>query len=928
MIIDLAAPPKVRREPYLEYEFQADLASGAKVLFNDPTLSYNHLVALEINNKLLRFQLVGAQPTMTIPGDDFLVYPSVLPNVDLAYELYAGRLKEILVINSAPAQHEFSFLLETNEVTASLQPDNSIVYKDADGKTVWTIEAPYATDANGSDVPVTMQFDGAQYTVKALPTKDTVYPIKLDPTVTIMVAYYLFNVSEAATYTAISPVKFFVGANDEAAVIKAVEIINTRSRKITITNSTYFYNNANSYVKTYYQWFNKAGVALTGVLDLVTDPATSKVTLECPTDAYYVQFSGSASGTSSNKCTNTLRVTSFSYDDTQSTGYMTTPNVGLLSSYAITTPDIQAPANGFTYDQNGQEVTIVAAYPKGFSSTALHNIYNFRDGGSYISNAIARAYDADGVEIFNNAIATPSSASMSLITQVSFPAATRKIVITGTIVHSFPSHTTVGTAYLKVGFQLAGAPNGSRLYVLGQLTTDVTNARVAPFWSVPPVNGYKVFTSTGAAGPFAESDRITAKAGDRVYVILENLATETIATQAPISCLMLDDSAPGTVPVELIIDGLRNLHVANISLTDSVRLVRMFDMVPYDLLRSTTSGQAVATDCIRHTQSSTTASADTRRTLTATQLITAAMDTLRNIVVNHTAAAETKRKTISFMMIASDSKRRVQNSILAAADALRRILNSLMIDFDSKRSIQQTVQAGCDTKRSAKINIQAAADTVRRKLISLIFTSDSRRRVQKRIPFWCDTKRNSIASFEAAAETKRCLTINQQCTSDTNRSTTTSILIESDTRRSVIEALAEIIQLDTQRRIINSITSKSNLTRCILSATLAAVNTKRRLTVQQALRSDSERKVTESAQVITKAGRKVTASVLRKLDTNRKVTGYIHISYDTERNAREGLCIIYDTKRIIADRTWPRAKQCTLNIQIQEKHVTIISFKD
>lgn len=927
MVIDFAAPPKVRREPYLEYEFQADLASGAKVLFNDPTLSYNHLVALEINNKLLRFQLVGAQPTMTIPGDDYLVYPSVLPNVDLAYELYAGRLKEILVINSAPAQHEFSFLLETNEVTASLQPDNSIVYKDADGNTVWTIEAPYATDANGSDVPVTMQFDGAQYTVKALPTEATAYPIKLDPTVTITSAYYLLNVSEAATYTAISPVKFFVGANDEAAVIKAVEIINTRYRKITITNFTYFYDNANSYVKTYYQWFNKAGVALTGVLDLVTDPATSKVTLECPTDAYYVQFSGSASGTSSNKCTNTLRVNSFSYDDTQSTGYTTTPNVGLLSSYAITTPNIQAPANGFTYDQNGQEVTIVAAYSKGFS-TALHSIYNFRDGGSYISNAIARAYDADGVEILNKAIATPSSASMSLITQVSFPAATRKVVITGTIVHSFPAQTTVGTAYLKVAFQLAAAPNGSRLYALGPLTTDVTNARVAPFWSISPVNGYKAFTSTGAAGPFAESDRITAKAGDYVYVILENLATETTATAAPILCLMLDGSAPVTVPVELIIDGLRTLRVADIALTDSVRLVRVFDRVPYDLLRSTTSGQAVVADCIRHTQASTTASADTRRTLTATELITAAMDSLRNIVVNHTAAAETKRKTISFMTIDSDSKRRVQNSIMAATDAVRRTLNSFMVASDSKRSMQQTVQAGCDTKRSAKVNIQAAADTIRRKHSSLVITSDSRRRVQKRIPFWCDTKRNSIASFEAAAETKRCLTINQQCSSDTKRSTTTSILIESDTRRSVIEALAEIIQLDTKRRILNSITSKSDLTRCILSATLAAANTKRRLTVQQALRSDSKRKVTESAQVITKAGRKVTASVLHKLDTNRKVTGYIHISYDTERNAREGLCIIYDTKRIIADRTWPRAKQCTLNIQIQGKHVTIISFKD
>ena len=856
LIIDLAKPPMIRREPYLEYEFQADLASGAKVLFNDPTLSYNHLVALEINNKLLRFQLVGAQPTMTIPGDDFLVYPSVLPDIDLAYELYVGRLKEILVINSPSAQHDFSFLLETEGVTASLQQDNSIIYKDADGNTVWTIEAPYATDANGLDVPVTMQLDGAQYTVKALPVEATAYPIKLDPTVTITSAYYLVNVSETATYTTISPVKFGVGANDEPAVIKAVEVINTRYRKMTITNFTYFYDNTNSYVKTYYQWFNKAGVAISGVLDLVTDPATSKAILECPTEAYYVHFSGSASGTSSNKCTNALRINSFSYDDTQSTGYMTMPNVGLLSAYAITTPNIQAPANGFTYDQNGQEVTIVAAYSKGFS-TAMHSIYNYRDDGSYISNAVARAYDADGLEIFSKAVTTPSSTSTA-ITQVSFPAVTRKVIITGTIVHAFSTKTTEGTACLKVVFQLAAAPNGSRLYSLGPLTKDVTNARVAPFWSVLPANGYKTYVSTAAAGPFADSDRITAKAGDYVYVILENLGVESPATTAPLSCLMLDGSTPVTIPVELIIDGTRTLSVANIVTTDLARLLA--------------NSQSIA--------------ADTQRTLTATQLIMATMDTLRKIAVKHTAVADTKRSTVSFVENVADAVRKIKNGIVAAAKSLRCTLNSLTL------------------------------------------TSDSRRRVQKHIPFCVNTKRNRTASSEAAAETKRCLTLNQQCTSDTNRSTTTTILIESDTRRTVIEALTEIIRLDTQRRILNSITAKNDLTRCILSATLAAVNTKRRLTVQQDLRSDFKRKVTESALVITKVGRKVTASVLRKLDTNRIVTGYLHISYDTERNAKEGICIVYDTKRIIADRTWPRAKQCTLNIQIQGKNVTIISFKD
>ena len=227
MQFDLSCTPVIRQESYLEYEFVADMGGGAKILFNDPTLSYNHLVALEISDKLLRFQLLGAGPTKTIPGEDFLIYPSVMPQVDLAYELYPGRLKEVLVLNSPSAKHEFTFALETDGVTAYLQDDNAIVYKDDGGNEVFTIDAPYATDANKAAVKTSLKFDGATYTLSAIPDSSTVYPIKLDPTASF--STYMWSLDNTAKSTTANPVRIGLRTPDGAKLVK----------KVTVTNSTF-----------------------------------------------------------------------------------------------------------------------------------------------------------------------------------------------------------------------------------------------------------------------------------------------------------------------------------------------------------------------------------------------------------------------------------------------------------------------------------------------------------------------------------------------------------------------------------------------------------------------------------------------------------------------------------------------------------------
>lgn len=816
MIIDLAKPSKIRREPYLEYEFQANLASGAKVLFNDPTLSYNHLVALEINNKLLRFQLVGAQPTMTIPGDDFLVYPSVLPDVDLAYELYAGRLKEILIINSPSAQHEFAFLLETEGVTASLQPDNSIVYKDADGNTVWTIEAPYATDVNGLDVPVAMQFDGSQYTVKALLTEANAYPIKLDPTVmlpgTTGMKLWDYSTLNVGSSYPIPANRIAVGREDGSRLINSLTVRNSRIKGYA------YLDNTQTYSTTYYQFFDKNNVAIGAKQDLIVSSVIGPyyATLDVPEGVYVIEFTGtlnSSSGTASNM----LSLISADYVDSIKAIDLTAKP---LPFYTTTAIKLSIPSESFNSTSSGKTVAVTYDAPFGTTFTpGTYSATHWRSSIAYFNNCYVDLYNASGTLVGSTYVPKPTTAGSSAyaytsrLTSVTVPTGVARITLRGEL-YSGSTSFSAPTVFITPG--TASPEYGTAKYSL-TLSEDVQNAKVSPgFANAFPSAPYKTYVSYNGdiTGNYAEASTVTAVAGTTVYIKVSLTANESaIVTQCANLCLLTGSS---TTVVALLLDSVRSLTQSADTTADSSR--------------RTLSSESVANDSSRHIQASTTAAADTRRTLTAMQLIAAAVDSLRKIAVNNTTA--------------TDSIRMIQSGIVAAVKTLRRTFNSLMITSDTKRNVTKT------------------------------------------------------------------------------------ILIKSDTKRSVIEALAEIIHLDTRRRLLNSVTEKSDLTRCILSATLAAVNTKRRLAVQQAIRSDSKRKVIESAQFIAKVGRKVTVSALHKLDTNRKVAGYIHIRYDTERNAREGICITYDTKRIIADRTWPRAKQCTLNIQIHGKHVTIISFKD
>ena len=79
-----------------------------------------------------------------------ILYPDVLPGVDLRYDTAGQNIKESIIVNERQANYTYRFLLSlARRSTRPLQEDGSILLCSADGEAVYTVPAPYMIDAAG-----------------------------------------------------------------------------------------------------------------------------------------------------------------------------------------------------------------------------------------------------------------------------------------------------------------------------------------------------------------------------------------------------------------------------------------------------------------------------------------------------------------------------------------------------------------------------------------------------------------------------------------------------------------------------------------------------------------------------------------------------------------------------------------------------------
>ena len=123
-----------------------------------------------------------------------VIYPDILPGVDLRYDTMGFHIKESIVVNETQPSYTYRFLLNLEGLTPEAQEDGAILLRDGEGRTIYRMPAPYMVDAAGTvSYGVTYSLDpvaaGCLLTVEAdsawMDDPSRAYPVAIDPTLVL-----------------------------------------------------------------------------------------------------------------------------------------------------------------------------------------------------------------------------------------------------------------------------------------------------------------------------------------------------------------------------------------------------------------------------------------------------------------------------------------------------------------------------------------------------------------------------------------------------------------------------------------------------------------------------------------------------------------------------------------------------------------------
>ena len=77
-----------------------------------------------------------------------VLYPDILPGVDLQYDTIGLNIKESIIVNELQTSYTYRFRLSLSDLTPAAQEDGSILLNNANGEAIYKIPAPYMVDAN------------------------------------------------------------------------------------------------------------------------------------------------------------------------------------------------------------------------------------------------------------------------------------------------------------------------------------------------------------------------------------------------------------------------------------------------------------------------------------------------------------------------------------------------------------------------------------------------------------------------------------------------------------------------------------------------------------------------------------------------------------------------------------------------------------
>ena len=148
------------------------------------------------NANLLAGMTDNEKKTIPIKLDSTVTYSSVLPNIDIKYDVEPEQLKESVIVNSLPATPlTYTYNVMAKNLTPVLQKDNSINFypqEKTSGDPVFVMPAPTMVDSKGVvdyDVNLTLDTTGGNCKITYAPSMDWLsatgraWPVVIDPVI-------------------------------------------------------------------------------------------------------------------------------------------------------------------------------------------------------------------------------------------------------------------------------------------------------------------------------------------------------------------------------------------------------------------------------------------------------------------------------------------------------------------------------------------------------------------------------------------------------------------------------------------------------------------------------------------------------------------------------------------------------------------------
>jgi hypothetical protein len=140
---------------------------------------------IQLPESEVEIALAGApqERAPSIVGQTVAVYPEIAKDTSLAVAPSPTGVETFTLLQSADAPDSTTYQLSLPEGASLTATDDGGVEVSSGDEPLLRILPPAAMDAEGNDVPVSLEVSGSSFTVQAEPPQGAVYPILLDPVV-------------------------------------------------------------------------------------------------------------------------------------------------------------------------------------------------------------------------------------------------------------------------------------------------------------------------------------------------------------------------------------------------------------------------------------------------------------------------------------------------------------------------------------------------------------------------------------------------------------------------------------------------------------------------------------------------------------------------------------------------------------------------